>query len=99
MKKDREPKADEISREWGAYMVKATFSEDVAEGRREPWPDLNASEIKEYHENIAKDFESQIYLWPTPILTKKEDLQDILMFRDGEKLVRVYPPCDIPDFA
>ena len=92
MKKDREPDANELSREWGTYMVKAKVSEDIAERRGEPWPNLKSSEIKEYHESIAKDFESHIYLWPTPILTKKEDLKDILIFRDGKKLIRVYPP-------
>lgn len=81
-----------ISRKWGTYAVKAVVSEDVAKERGAPWPKLTTEEILEYSNKEATGVESHIYLWPTPVVVKSNDINEILIFRSNDKSIRLYPP-------
>jgi len=85
----------EISRDWGQYLVKAHLSEKKGLEKGHEWPELSSDEIKAYHENLATNFESHIYLLPTPIWVSINEVVDVLTVRRGEKIVRIYPPFQV----
>lgn len=81
----------EISNEWGKYAVKAVLSEE----KGLEWPELSSDEIKAYQEGLAANFESHIYLLPTPILVNTNEVVDVFIVRRGGKIVRIYPPFQV----
>ncbi|HEY9079790.1 hypothetical protein [Magnetovibrio sp.] len=86
-----------ISREWGAYLVKATMSEDELAKKGRFWPDLSEAEKSTYEEDLLLDFETQIYLFPNPIWVKIDEVLDVLRFKGDGGEVRIYPPFEVSD--
>ncbi len=84
MKEQNEPLA--ISRKWEQYMVKAVLKEEADSG------DFASSSVKE-------GFESHFFVLPTPIVTKIDDLKQTITIRDGEKIIRIYPPFPLNEKA
>lgn len=82
----------EYSRDWGEYMVKAVFSEKLGDEKGAPWLELSADEITAYKESINSEFECQVFLLSTPIIVNTDEVTEIITLRDGERLVRIYPP-------
>lgn len=82
----------EISREWAQYMVKASLSERLGAENGASWPVLPPHEIEAYHESLAANFESHIYLCPNPILMNVQEVVDVLIVTRNDKVVRIYPP-------
>ncbi|WP_316980029.1 hypothetical protein [Shumkonia mesophila] len=91
-KVEKRDESDDLSRAWAVYAVKAVASEENGIKNNVPWPELSSSDVAAYHANLAKNIESHILLWPTPILVSQEGVDDILVFRENGKLVRIYPP-------
>lgn len=81
-----------LSREWGTYMVKATFSEEQARSSGAPWPAMSDEEALAHGELLKSGLECQIVVLPTPILIKKSDVRNVITIRRAEKIIRVYPP-------
>jgi len=81
-----------ISREWEEYMVKASFSEAKAAESGLSWPERTEEEIRTYRANVRRDFECQLFVLQTPILVKTDEVKEIITIKDGDKVVRFYPP-------
>lgn len=95
MKNTKPISLEEISDEWGTYLVKAHLSEEVGAKNGCQWPVLSDVDIERYTENISIDFESQIYLRPTPIWIDTTQVRDILTVQSNGKRIRIYPPFEV----
>lgn len=90
-KRDHYP-VDEVCGEWGTYLVKASLSEEAGAKDGVVWPDMSDGDIEAYRENISPDFETQIYLRPTPIMVNSGEVSDVLTIHRNGKVIRIYPP-------
>ncbi len=87
----------EISRDWCQYGVKAHMSEEKSLEKGLEWPNLSDSKIEAYHDSLAPDFESHIYLRPTSILVDVGEVTDVLTIQRDGKIVRIYPPFPVDE--
>ncbi len=85
----------DLSRDWHQYMVKAKLSEESLEKNGRQWPELAPAEIEAYHQSLAPNFESHIYLWPNPILVNFQEVVDVLIVPRNGKTIRIYPPFEV----
>lgn len=86
------PAVMQLSREWGTYMIKATFSEDTARTAGVPWSRVSGEDVAAHKQKLKSGFECHIMVLPTPILIDKSDLKSIIHIQRSGKLIRFYPP-------
>jgi hypothetical protein len=90
--------ASSISRRWDQYMVKAVFAAERPAVGSIP-PQRTSAEVRPDKEFIKRDFETQFFVLPTPIVIGTDDIKRVLEVRTGDKNVRIYPPFPLNEQA
>lgn len=81
-----------ISRRWEQYLVKAVLSETKSAEIGRSWPERTALEIQTHKGLVRRDFETQFFVLPTPIVVETNQVMDILEIMTSDRMVRIYPP-------